>query len=641
MKWNADFEIAAIIVEAIFIFFFFGKKHLPTRKNRFFSLCMVVSVFVCFFDLLSAYMDSNWRNYSSFSLQLVNVLYFLIMTVLTMSFFVYVLLMTESYEVFRSPVFYVYCIPFMVHVFLDISTPFTGYLYYFHPTEGYCHGPAYLLSFLMSASYVLLSAVYVIVKRKRITYLQFNSVIAFVLIIAVGVTVQSVLFRWVLLSNAVICLAIIIIYLSLQNPDMYIDKATSLFNVDGFYEMAAEYKVSEEKYEVIVVTLENMRIMQSVYGNDRVNEALVNVVGFIEELCGKNILFRISEDSFAVLNVGSLDYRTFSDKVIERFKEPFRVANGEVLFSAYVICLPYQFCSSDIKTLSKTIRFVRKRRPGNSAFVVMDDEIAIDIDRDTSVERALEKAIDNNTVQIYLQPIYDTRTGKAHMAEVLARLFDEEVGFISPNEFIVKAEENGNVVELGRQIFEKACIFIRDNDLEKMGIDRLDINLSAYQCMRESMADEMLDIAQRHGVEMSRFCFEIVESSADVREGFLRNNMDRLIQAGAIFVLDDYGIGYSNFVNLLRLPFKLVKMDKSLVWTYFENDSDVLPDVMETFRNQKLGIVAQGVESKAMAKRLIMMGCDALQGYFFSKPVPARDFARLMTEKNVEGGFGV
>ncbi len=641
MKWNADYEIAAIIVESIFIFFFFGKKHLPTRKNTFFAFTMVVSVFVCFFDLLSAYMDSNWTQFSIFSLQAVNVIYFLISTALTLSFFIYIILMTESYEVFRSPIFYLYCVPFMVNIFLDISTPFTGYLYYFDPVTGYTHGPAYMLSFLMSAVYVFLSAVYVIVKRKRITYLQFNSVIAFVLIIAAGVTIQSVFFRWVLLSNAVVCLAIVIIYLSLQNPDMYIDKVTSLFNVDGFYEMAAEYNVSEKKFEIIVITIENMRIMQSVYGNDRANEALVKAVNFLESLCEKDILFRISEDSFAILDVNSLDYRTVTEKITERFKEPFRISTGEVLFTEYVVFMPYQYCVNDVKRLNKTIRFIRNKVPSKNRFVMMDDEIAVSIDRDTAVERALEKAIDNNTVQIYLQPIYDTRVGKAHMAEVLARLFDDEVGFISPNEFIVKAEENGNVVELGRQIFEKACIFLRDNDLERFGIQRLDINLSVYQCMRESMADEIMEIASKYGLSMSRFCFEIVETSADVREGFVRTNMDRLISAGAIFVLDDYGIGYSNFVNLLRLPFKHVKMDKSLVWTYFENDSDVLPDVMETFRNQKLGIVAQGVESKAMAKRLMMMGCDALQGYFFSKPVPARDFVKLMSDKNVEGGFGV
>ncbi len=641
MKWNVDFEIAAIIVEAIFIFFFFGKKHLPTRKNTFFSFCMVVSVFVCFFDLLSAYMDSNWTRFSMVSLQAVNIIYFLISTVLTLSFFIYIVLMTESYEVFRSPIFYVYCVPFMVHVFLDISTPFTGYLYYFDPVEGYSHGPAYMLSFLMSASYVLLSLIYVIVKRKNITYLQFNSVIAFVLIIAAGVTIQSVFFRWVLLSNAVICLAIVIIYLSLQNPDMYIDKVTSLFNMDGFYEMAAEYKVSDKKFEIVVIAIENMRTMQSIYGNDRTNEALVKVVEYIETLCEKDMLFRISEDSFAVLNANTVDYKTISEKITERFKEPFRVLNSEILFTEYVVYLPYEYCADDVKKLNRIIRFVRNKLPLKNRFVMMDEEIAIAIDRDTAVERALEKAIDNNTVQIYLQPIYDTRKGKAHMAEVLARLFDDEVGFISPAEFIVKAEENGNVVELGRQIFEKACMFLRDNDVEKFGIERLDINLSVYQCMRESMADEMLEIASRYDTDMSRFCFEIIETSADVRESYVRSNMDRLIEAGATFVLDDYGIGYSNFVNLLRLPFKHVKMDKSLVWTYFENDSDVLPDVMETFRNQKLGIVAQGVESKAMAKRLVMMGCDALQGYYFSKPIPTRDFVKLMSEKNVEGGFGI
>ena len=641
MKWNADFEIAGIIVVFVFIMFFFAKKHLPTRKNRFFAFSMILAALTTVFDLVSAYVDSNWMDYPLPVLHVINIIFFMLSTALTLSFMIYILMLAGRYDLVHSPVFYLYTIPFMITMFLTLSTPFTGNLYYFDPVEGYVHGPAYFLNFMASSVYLVLTGIYVIIYRKRMTKLQFRSVVTFIVLILTGILLQSRVFNWILLSYPSVCLAVMIIYLSLQNPDMYIDKMTELFNADGFYEIMAEYANAGRHFNVLVVTIDNFRTMQSVYGTDRVNEALKKATAFFDDIIGTDILFRISEDSFAAVDINGLDYGKLGEKVLDRFKEPWRVNGGEVSFTVYATCLPYEHIKDNVKGVSRILSFIHNKLAHDNGNILLNEDIMIAIDRDSAVERALEKAIDNNTVQIYLQPIFNPKAGKALMAEVLARLFDEEVGFIAPAEFVTKAEENGNIVELGKQIFEKVCMFVRDNDTESFGIKRVTVNLSAFQCIRESMADEMLDIASKYNVPMSTFAFEIVEGSADIENGFIRRNMDRLIEAGAEFMLDDYGIGYSNFVNLLKLPFKYVKMDRTLVWTYFENSSNVLPDVMETFKNQNLKIVVQGVESKAMAKRLVMMGCDMIQGYFFSKAVPARDFVRLMNEKNIEGGFGI
>ena len=107
-------------------------------------------------------------------------------------------------------------------------------------------------------------------------------------------------------------------------------------------------------------------------------------------------------------------------------------------------------------------------------------------------------------------------------------------------------------------------------------------------------------------------------------------NMNLLAEAGAEFALNGYGSGFSSLENIMKLPISMVKIDRSLVISYFEKDSMLLPDVIEMFRNQKLKIVLVGVETKDMARRLSVMGCDYLQGYFYSRTLPVRDFLGLM-----------
>ena len=641
MKWNIDFEIAATIVDLIFIYFFFSKKHLPTRKNRYFVFSLVVVTFVTVLDMLSSYMDSNWGSYPIGILHLINVLFFVSSAMLMLSVFLYLLSLANRQDLIRKPVFIVFCVPFMIAVFLGVASPFTGLLYHFDPVEGYVHGPAFMLEFALSSFYLIMSAILVVVYRRRISSLQFRSVLFFLIAVASGVTIQALFFRWVLMANAVTSIAIVVVFLALQNPDMYIDMETGLFNLDAFKEIVSEYSTDGIRYDLIDLNINNYRIAQSVYGTDRANEALRRAVAYVQTMYDRAYIFRIASDNFALLDLYGSDYENTSKVVAERFREPWTVDNNDIIFSIYSTYVPHEHVGGELKTIIKNLEYIRHKLTHTETNLVIDDEISRSIERDTAVERALEKAIDNKTVQIYLQPIFHSREAKAQTAEVLARLFDEEVGFVSPVEFVVKAEENGTVVELGRQIFEKVCIFLSENDIEQYGIEKVSINLSVFQCMREMMAEEFMEMAAKYEVPMTRFLFEIVETATTEKDFFVRKNMDKLIAAGSEFILDDYGIGYSNIVNVFSLPFRFVKMDKSLVWTYFESDSDVLPDVIETFRNQKVAIIAQGVESKAMARRLQMMGCDVMQGFYFSKPVPAKDFIRLMKEKNIEGGFGI
>ena len=132
---------------------------------------------------------------------------------------------------------------------------------------------------------------------------------------------------------------------------------------------------------------------------------------------------------------------------------------------------------------------------------------------------------------------------------------------------------------------------------------------------------------------MSFIDFEITESSAEDHQLLLKQ-MSRLEENGAQFALDDFGTGTSNLIRLLKLPISFVKLDKFLVDSYFNGESDILPDLVRMFHNAGKMVVAEGVETETMKEELIRMGCDYEQGYYFSKPIPPEEFVAYMEKAN-------
>jgi EAL domain-containing protein (putative c-di-GMP-specific phosphodiesterase class I) len=217
------------------------------------------------------------------------------------------------------------------------------------------------------------------------------------------------------------------------------------------------------------------------------------------------------------------------------------------------------------------------------------------------------------------------RDGRIVGAEALARLHDPKLGFIPPDEFIRVAERTGDIMEVGRQIVTRVCEFLSSARPEQLGIQRISINLSPAQCMNEELVEEMSEIAERYGVSMRMFDFEITESSMDDL-GILKKQLLRLQSSGAELSLDDFGTGTSNLTRLMELPIHVVKLDMDIVFSFFSGRAKLLPDLVRMFQNASMQIVVEGVETAEMKAVLAEMGCDYEQGYFFSKPVPAQEF---------------
>lgn len=252
------------------------------------------------------------------------------------------------------------------------------------------------------------------------------------------------------------------------------------------------------------------------------------------------------------------------------------------------------------------------------------------------VEKIIRRAIEEDNFQIYYQPIYSMEKDRITSAEALLRLIDPDEGFIPPDEFIPIAEKNGTIIQIGEIVFEKIFRFMKEQDVSRLGIEYIEINLSVVQCMQRNLADSVLTLMKRCGIEQHMVNLEITETAAiDSPKVFLKN-IQTLSDAGITFSMDDFGTGYSNISSIMTLPWHIIKLDKSLIdmASAQQKGKEVLFGIAAMVKKMGLKMVAEGIEEQEQLELMRTIGVDYIQGYYFSKPLPEEQFTAYLIEKN-------
>ncbi|MCR5271389.1 MAG: EAL domain-containing protein, partial [Lachnospiraceae bacterium] len=203
---------------------------------------------------------------------------------------------------------------------------------------------------------------------------------------------------------------------------------------------------------------------------------------------------------------------------------------------------------------------------------------------------------------------------------------DADGNLIPPDLFIPIAEQNGTINKLGEIVFKKVCLFINNMDITSKGMSWINVNLSPIQFMRIDLAERLQNILKQTGTDSTLIHLEITEENLK-DDSLLINQMETLRDAGFCFALDDYGKGYSNVARLRNCPFINVKIDMSLVWDYMKSPDELLPGVINVLSHLGFEITAEGIEDENMANEIQKLGATYLQGYYYSKPLPMKDFA--------------
>ncbi|MBO4679477.1 MAG: GGDEF domain-containing protein, partial [Lachnospiraceae bacterium] len=626
------FEVPILMILAIILGFYFIRPRLPIRRNLVFVCMIIIETLTILVDLAAVSVDNNYASYGTALIRVINMLYFLAFFVRSYVMYLFsASVMKDTIErtafarqIIRIPLYF--CVIEAFASAFASSENNNNFIFYVDNT-GYHAGNMYNLVYVCGFFYVLMSFVSVFLFKKRLGRRREKyGILSFNIFVFAGLVIRLALPKY-LLMDTVILMAILVVFLAFGNPEYYIDLRGTAFNRTALSEYFEENK-GRFKLASFGMVIHHFVEMRDIYGLAHMEEGLAVIAKYLRQLFPRAIIFYCRNGRFVIMDKPDTDFAQKSAEISKRFKKPWKSENVELYLSVGFV--NYDLVNGSYATevlLKNMLKALEKAGRGETDKPLEITEADLkQTEMENRVRHCIERAIDDTGFELYLQPIVDTKTGMIVGAEALSRIRDTEGDIIPPGIFIPVAENSGRINELGELVFDETCKFIQKTNLEETNIKWINVNLSPVQFLRTDLAERYASMVEKYGINPGLVHLEITEG-AMIDDSFLNRQITAMTDKGFKFVLDDYGTGYSNLARVKTCPFENVKLDMSIVRDYCKEPDAILPNMIQAFKHMGFAITAEGIEDSEMAATMKNIGCDFLQGYHYSKPIPAADFA--------------
>jgi diguanylate cyclase (GGDEF)-like protein len=342
-------------------------------------------------------------------------------------------------------------------------------------------------------------------------------------------------------------------------------------------------------------------------------------------------------DEFIILLTGiqrPQDVTAVAFKVFHAFSEPFLIRGHELFITVSIGATLFPDDGDDMQALLRnadTAMYRAKEKNGN-AFQFYSREMSVRALERAELERALRRALERKEFELFYQPKVATGSGRIIGAEALIRWHHPELGLVSPTRFIPMAEEIGLIVPIGDWVLHTACAQNKawqDAGLEAISVS---VNLSARQFREDDLVESVADVLNNMGLDAKHLELELTESIVMNSAELFINKLRALEDLGVQLSIDDFGTGYSSLSYLKRFPLHHLKIDQSFVRDIATDadDAAITSTVISLGHSLNLKVIAEGVETEEQVAFLREHHCDEMQGYYFSRPLPATEFAALL-----------
>lgn len=391
---------------------------------------------------------------------------------------------------------------------------------------------------------------------------------------------------------------------------------------------------------VLLLDLDRFKLINDGFGHSPANELLKSVASRLQNsVRDTDTVARLGGDEFVVV-IGRLqssdDLSIVAGKILRSLNQPFIMEGKEIFVTASIgaALYPRDGDHGEILLRNADVAMYRVKEHGRNNYrFYAPDMTHMAIDR-LDMEGNLRRALERDELKVFYQPVVDIDSGAIVGAEALVRWQHPRIGMIQPGEFISLAEETGLIIPIGQIVLRQVCSDLRQWQ-QKGGVGiRISINLSARQFRQDDLADSIRAVLTEYGIDGALLALELTESMVMHNVENTLATLRELKALGATISLDDFGTGYSSLSYLKRFPIDTLKIDRSFIRDIHEDGDDAAIAHAVIAMAHKLGIVviAEGVETHQQLKLLRQFHCDKLQGYLFSRPVPAQEFSLMLSQ---------
>ncbi len=423
-----------------------------------------------------------------------------------------------------------------------------------------------------------------------------------------------------------------------------VDPLTGIYDSTGFHKVVGEWLKANpgRKYRMQRYNIDHFRDINGLYGYARGNKVLRDFGQFMKTFDTKDSFSaHLGSDHFA--RFCSDDSRSVPDcaqDLIDIFADYDMKIPITAHMGVYDLCEPHQ----DSFTMSYKALLALQEIKGNSAKKISYYKVGMMAHeaQELTLLKSFDEALEEEQFEVWFQPQVNYKTGKLFGAEALVRWRHPDFGLVPPDSFIPLLERSGLITKLDEFVLNKMCSYVKvwkekypDVSMFYSG------NLSRVDIQNNDFVNMIASLPSKFGLPLGSVRYEITESSYMDDEDKMRQVVDDLRSQGFIVEMDDFGAGYSSLNTLKDINVDVLKLDMKFLsdTENLEKEKVILSYVISMAKALGLKVIAEGVETEEQAEFILSYGCEIMQGYYFSKPIPADDFEKLIG-KRTTGSVG-
>ncbi|MBE6902038.1 MAG: EAL domain-containing protein [Ruminococcaceae bacterium] len=613
---NIQIQTYGMIILFMLFIFYRSHKTLKLYTEQVFIRAMYISMINLMLDIFSLIFIANMDSLPLLVVKLVCKLYIISLVWESVFALAYVLTDVYSEEIHRKRTGLLYIIA-GVQSLLVFSLPINIFV---DDSTSYTYGPSVLLVYFFAVFYIL-AILLLCIFNKKLSRRRSFAVILWMCIWLAAAGIQF-LFNNLLLVGFATAVGILILFVIMENPEANLDRKLGCFNSYALGEYLR--RIYSRKTDFSIMKLYLSDVLDEKLGS-RSDEILLELVSLIAKQKEVYVFRNVDSDITVISDnaVGLKDLAEQSVKLLTKKDIPLKKLASVIVPKGQDFSTPEELMSF--------LGYISDRY-SDGTIIVADEQLINKYREKKLVQQEITAALDEDRVEVFLQPIFSNIERRFTSAEALVRIRQRDGSMLSPGVFIPVAEESGLIVELGDRIFEKVCIFLKEPVVAESGIHYVEINLSVVQFERADLADRLIELTEKHGIAPQLINLEITETASVTARNILLHNMNRLIEYGFTFSLDDFGKGESNLMYVVEMPVSIIKLDYDMSKAFFNSDKakQVVHAVVGMAHGMDLKLVAEGIETKTEIDAMADAQIDYIQGYYYSRPLPMPEFMEFI-----------
>lgn len=629
MQWNIAPECISIIVLCIIWVYSRKGNVIPSLKNKLFQLCFFTTFVAMITNILSTWMIYHIHDVPLFITYCITLIYFVFTPLMGVAYFYY----SSTFPFERKPFpkyYWISCIPAIAYVLLVLSNPFTQALFTVN-AAGYFQGPYVAWTYIVFYFYCICCFFLVFIYKEKIDK-PIRMILTTFPLIALLVILFQQLFPDIILSGTAATCALLMIYLNIQNKQISLDYLLGIPNHQEFMEaiQLLLHSKTVKHATIAVFSLRGFKRLNDRVGQQNGDAFLKTISSYIQNLMGHRITYRYSGDEFAFIFVNETkeNFSWIINEIQERMENNWEVNQLSAVIPFAIGMVEYPTIAENANDIINGLEHsVSRAKQDKSASVcVCTQKMLGELKRKNQVVAILQEAVRNQSLDVYVQPIWSIEEKRFTLGESLLRLMNTPLGAIYPDELIPIAEDTGLIIPMTYQILDKVCEFVYRLESEGIIMESISVNFSALQFTQENLIQKIYSIVDKNKIPPSRIKIEMTESVVAQNELFL-SFIEAMHTKGIQIALDDFGTGYCNLVSVMSMPLDVIKLDKSLLWSSQEHPRSaiMMRTICQTVHELGMKIVSEGVENAQQDHFAKECGCDWIQGYYYAKPMPLEE----------------